>query len=181
MSQTNSPQRDGEPLEIEYKFLIIMPDPEILNRYGAVMSDIVQTYLISEDGSTERVRSRTTNGNVVYTHTRKNRLTAAVCQEYESEIDEAAYKDLLRRADPDKQPIRKQRYVINYQKMVYEIDVYPFWTDRAIMEVELEYEDQPIPYPPFARIIRDVTADKRYKNSSLAQKIPKEKIPISLR
>ena len=180
MSQTKHPQREGEPLEIEYKFLILMPKPELLFQYGAVMSDIIQTYLVSEDSSTERVRKRVTDGSAVYTHTRKKRISPAVCQEYEDEIDEETYNALLKKADPDKKPIEKQRYVVHYQKMNYEIDIYPFWTDRAILEVELEFEDQPIPYPPFAKIIRDVTADKRYKNSSLAQKIPKEKIPISL-
>ena len=59
---------------------------------------------------------------------------------------------------------------------MFEIDVYPFWNDRAIMEIELDYEGQEIVFPPEIQIIAEVTADKRYTNSSLAKQVPYDSI-----
>lgn len=59
---------------------------------------------------------------------------------------------------------------------MFEIDVYPFWTDRAIMEIELDDEGQDILFPPFIEIISEVTSDKRYTNSSLARHVPYDSI-----
>lgn len=59
---------------------------------------------------------------------------------------------------------------------MFEIDVYPFWTDRAIMEIELESEEQEILFPPAVQIITEVTSDKRYTNSSLARHVPYDSI-----
>ena len=36
------------------------------------------------------------------------------------------------------------------------------------MEVELENEAQEFPIPEFVSVIREVTSDKRYRNSALA-------------
>ena len=59
---------------------------------------------------------------------------------------------------------------------MFEIDVYPFWNDRAIMEIELDDEGQEIIFPPEIQIIREVTSDKRYTNSSLARQVPYDNI-----
>ena len=55
-----------------------------------------------------------------------------------------------------------------------EIDVYPFWTKQAILEIEISKENEHVDIPPYLIIMRDVTGDKRYKNYSLAQSIPEE-------
>ena len=51
----------------------------------------------------------------------------------------------------------------------FEIDVYPFWSDQAIMEIELSDPNEEIRFPEIIRVIREVTEDERYKNSSLAK------------
>ena len=61
-----------------------------------------------------------------------------------------------------------------YKDQRFEIDLFPFWSDRAIMEIELEREDQAVDFPPEINIIREVTEDRRYTNSSLAREIPME-------
>lgn len=165
---------EGTPLEIEYKFLIRMPDTEQLMRLGAQESAIVQTYLLSRDGQTERVRMRRYGDRTEYTHTRKERISPAVCREDEQSVSEEAYRELLGQADPRRNPIEKRRYCVPYEGYLYEIDVYPFWQDRAVMEVELEREDARFPIPPFVEVIRDVTADRRYKNSMLAVAVPQD-------
>ena len=59
-------------------------------------------------------------------------------------------------------------------KHLAEIDLYDFWQDRATLELELSAEDEAFTLPPFVRVLRDVTADKRYKNVNLARELPTE-------
>ena len=73
-------------------------------------------------------------------------------------------------ADPEKRPIRKTRYCLTEGHRCFEIDVYPFWNDRAIVEVELSDENEQVALPRRFRLIRDVTDDPSYKNSELAKR-----------
>jgi CYTH domain-containing protein len=51
----------------------------------------------------------------------------------------------------------------------FEIDIFPFWKDKAIMEVELKNENEEISLPNFIKIIKEVSEDENYKNHSLAR------------
>lgn len=167
---------DNTPYEIERKFLIQMPDLSWLAQ-TAEASRIVQTYLANDDPNvTERVRSRESCGLTVYTHTVKTRLSAIRRIERENEIDRETYETLIRRADPALRQIRKTRYCLRRNDLVYEIDIFPFWNDRAYLEVELSDETQSIPWPEELVCIREVTDDRRYSNASLARNIPMETI-----
>ena len=77
-------------------------------------------------------------------------------------------------ADTTKNQIRKTRYCLVYKNQYFEIDIFPFWKDKAIMEIELNREDQEIEIPKMIKIIKEVTDDERYFNASLA-KLNKEK------
>jgi CYTH domain-containing protein len=55
-----------------------------------------------------------------------------------------------------------------------EVDVYDFWQDRATLEFELESEAQSFTFPSCVRVIREITADARYKNVNLARELPQE-------
>ena len=72
--------------------------------------------------------------------------------------------------------IRKERYCLMYKGTYYEIDIFPFWNKQAYLEVELLSENEKIRIPEFIKVIREVTYDPRYKNSSLCNSIPKEEI-----
>lgn len=96
--------------------------------------------------------------------------------EYEREISADEYGALLERADESRVPIEKERYCLDYENQLFEIDIYPFYTDRAIMEIELENEEQKILFPPEIKIIREVTEDGRYTNKALAKTIPYDEI-----
>ena len=160
-------------MEIERKYLIAMPDEAVLQSADA--SEIVQTYLVSpKKGVTERVRARTSSGRAVYTHTVKHKLSAMTREEDEHEISAAEYAELLKRADAGRKPIRKMRYCLDYIGQLFEIDVYPFWTDRAIMEIELDSEEREVMLPPFIEVIKEVTGDGRYTNAAIAREIPAE-------
>ncbi|MBR3294180.1 MAG: hypothetical protein IKI69_07180 [Oscillospiraceae bacterium] len=162
--------------EIERRFLIRYPDLCWLDT-AAEKSAIVQTYLLSaEKGITERVRKRGGKEAFVYTHTTKKRISAARRIEIEEEIDEAQYRRLLQRADPARRTIEKTRYCLRENDLLFEIDVFPFWNDRAILEIELDDENQPFHIPAMIQCLREITRDKRYTNASLARAIPQDKI-----
>lgn len=83
----------------------------------------------------------------------------------------------MKSADLQRKTIIKTRYCIDCGEHTFEIDVFPFWDDRAIMEVELSHEDERFTVPQGIEMIREVTGDKRYTNSSLAREIPQDEIP----
>ena len=161
--------------EIERKYLIRMPDRAWLER-EAEGTEIVQTYLLSSPATTERVRRRGRGGVYVYTHTTKTKLSDLRRIEEEEEITEAEYERLLRRADPDRRVIRKTRWCFRYAGQLFELDVFPFWSDRAFLEIELKDEGQKVSLPPALTIVREVTSDPRYTNAALSVSVPCEDI-----
>ena len=161
--------------EIERKFLIEYPAIRILEEHpGCTKSEIAQTYLKTDNGFTSRVRKRTTGGVTKYIFTEKKRVNDLKCIENEREITKEEYNDLLKLADPERNTIEKTRYCLPCNGRIAEIDIYPFWTDRAIAEVEMEDETEEVALPDFIRVIREVTAEKAYKNASIAKSIPTE-------
>lgn len=163
--------------EIEKKFLIRYPSDEVLSLIDeGKRSRIVQTYLLSEEGITSRVRMREYFNGVKYTKTEKKRISFVSCFEDERTLTEAEYKKELEKADPKRNPIVKERLLLDFDGHTFEIDLYPFWDDRAIMEIELSAEDEAFENPPSIEVIKDVTEDKRYKNARLAIEIPYDEI-----
>ena len=168
------------PLEIERKYLIRMPDEGLLDSLAQGRAWIEQTYLSAEAGTTERVRvSRSPGGEPVYIHTVKKRRSSLTREELETEISREEYEALLRRADPALQVIRKTRWRIPFEGHTLEVDRFPFWADRALLEVELEDEAAAVTLPDWADLIREVTADGAYTNKALAASVPYEALPGS--
>lgn len=160
--------------EIERKYLIRMPDAAFLEA-AASPSEIVQTYLLRPAPLINaRVRKRGREGAWTYTHTQKIRVSELSRIEDEREISEEEYRALLQKADPSCNVIRKTRWVLPWRGQLFEIDVYPFWQRQAVMEIELENEEQAVELPPQIQILREVTDDDRYLNSSLSRHIPPE-------
>ena len=162
--------------EIERRYLIRYPNTEQLDILAS-KTRIEQTYLLKEDGwISNRVRKRGLDGAYVYTHTRKKRLSELTRIEDEHEITAEEYFELIRCADPERNIIKKYRYCLDYEGRMFEIDVFDFWQDRAIMEIELRSEDDEFELPPEIEIIKEISADKRYSNASLAKEILFEEI-----
>jgi CYTH domain-containing protein len=65
--------------------------------------------------------------------------------------------------------IRKTRYCLTHENQYFKIDVYPFWNDRALMEIELRDEKETVCFPGQVEIIKEVTDDGNYNSRSLAQ------------
>ena len=163
-------------LEIERKYLIRMPDEKELSAmHGCETWEVVQTYLMDgPDGSTHRVRSILTKGEIHYIHTIKRPLSQLSHEEWEVEVEKAEYEELLRQANPALNPIVKKRYRIPYEGQLLEIDVYEFWQDRATLEIELASEAQEVLLPDWLSIVRELTGERAYKNRFLAECVPME-------
>ena len=161
--------------EIERKYLIAYPDAAALAAMsGCRVKHIVQTYLGAPEGETRRVRRVEEGDAVRYIYTLKKRVSMIRAVEEERELTAAEYEALLCEADAALHPIRKTRYAIPHAGKMLEIDLYEFWQDRATLEVELESETEQIALPPYIKVIREVTEDKRYKNVNLAKEVPND-------
>ena len=159
------------PLEIERKFLIERPNLHLLEGFPhCERVDIIQTYLKPDGDSDEvRIRQRGANGNYIYYKTRKKKLSAMRRVEEEEKLSQEEYLALMVQADPAFRPIHKERYCLSENGLYYEIDIFPDWPDKAIMEIELHSEDQEIVFPEGISVIREVTDDPAYTNHELAR------------
>ena len=166
------------PLEIERKYLIAMPDRALLDRLCTRRDYIRQTYLSPEEpGTTERLRLRGCGDRAEYTHTVKRRLTDMTREEYEHTVSPREYRALLERADPALRVIEKTRWCIPHLDHTLEVDLFPFWSDRAFLEIELKDPNHTPPLPDWVSVIREVTEDRRYTNRALAEEVPMENVP----
>ena len=161
---------EPEPFEIERKYLIEYPDLRYLEGLPACRRvEIIQTYLNAPEGSEIRVRQRGEGGSYVYFMTEKHPIDGMKRVEVEKRLTKDEYLTLLMEADTSRRQIRKTRYCLTWEGTYYEIDIYPFWQDKAIMEVELRSEDVPVRIPKGIKVIREVTGEEAYKNASLAR------------
>lgn len=157
------------PFEIERKFLIEYPDTALLDAApNCEKVEIIQTYLKSGDGEEVRIRQRGSNGHYIYFKTIKKMITPIKRIEVEKRLSQDEYLALLMEADTDKRQIRKTRYCLTYEGQYFEIDIYPFWSKQAIVEIELGDESAEIYFPKLLHVIKEVTDDEYYKNASLA-------------
>ena len=166
---------EPNPFEIERKFLIKMPDISYLESLpNCEKVKIVQTYLKSEPGEEVRIRQRGIDGSYTYSKTRKIDVSQVKRVEIETRLTKEEYINELLNADLTKGQIIKDRYCLCYQNQYFEIDVYPFWNDSAIAEIELTNENDKIILPDFIKPICEVTNDPEYRNSNIASTLVKK-------
>lgn len=170
-----------DSIERERKFLVESVDWTGINEYHD--SIIVQTYLdnslfFSEPSTaTARIRARYFQPDhqkgpkaPIYTQTTKHHLGPGKNLEIEREISKEEYDEFLKKADPNKKSIRKERTCFNWDGQDFELDF--FMKPRSglqILEIELEADDTEVRLPPFIKIIREVTSEKEYSNAQIAQ------------
>lgn len=154
-------------VETEKKYLIDYPNFEELKKIGAYKTEISQTYLLCDFG-THRIRSGKTGDISTFFETIKIRISGMSAHEDEHIITKEEYDELMKDADPNKNTIYKDRYCFLYDGQYFELDVFSFWDDKAFLELELKKENQEVNLPPFVKVIKDVSNDKKYKNNYLA-------------
>ena len=149
-----------------------MPEKAWLLEASEEIWEIEQTYLAAKTGESARVRKIKTEETEKYILTVKRRISDIRREETEREISKSEYETFLKEADPARKTICKTRYRIRGGNHIFEIDVFPFWNDRAFLEVELSHEDEAFCLPNEVYILREVTEDRRYTNAALAREIP---------
>lgn len=165
----------GEPVptEIERKFLIKKPTEEEIKNLGCVSeTNIIQTYLTSEDPNVERrIRQRgSKKDGFNFYYTEKSNVCYGERIENERKISANEYINYLVEADHNLHQITKIRKCFIFDKRYYEMDIYPFSDEYAILEIELNDINEEINLPPL-NFVKEVTDDKNYKNHSIARKL----------
>ena len=158
------------PRDIKRRFLIDHPDINYLESLpNCQRVEISQTYLVAPEGEENRVRQRGVDGNYIYFQTKKKNIAGNERIRLERRLSKDEYIRLLMDADTSCRPIRKTRYCLTYMNQYFEIDVYPFWNDKAIIEIEQSDESAEIIFPEFVNVLKEVTDDEEYKNITLAK------------
>ena len=161
------------PFEIERKYLIEYPDLEWLQSIPSCEKvDIIQIYLKVDENEEIRVRQRGSDGHYIYYLTRKIRINEHKHLKTERRISENEYLNLIMNADASLGRIRKERYCLAYKNQYFQIDVYPFWKDKALAEIEMYDVSDEVFFPEQIKVIKEVTDDPEYKNASLAKHRP---------
>ena len=162
-------------VEIERKYIIAMPDIDILScQPEYTRSEITQIYIKSAPGETHRVRRRAYSDRVCFYETQKMRLDHISSTEIEGEISPERFDELALGMIEGTKPVVKTRHTFLYVGHTFEIDVYPEWRSTAIMETELRSREERAQMPEFIKILREVTGEKTYSNASMASAFPPE-------
>lgn len=161
----------GEPAppEIERKFLVEMPDlSEVEKLPGCRRVEIEQAYLPTANDERLRVRKWVEDGQAIYYKTRRRRLNGKKI-EVEERLTQRGYKEMLEEAGSALQLLHKTRYSISYDGQLFQLDLYPFWQDQAVVKLEMNEENGQVRLPPELKPIREVTGERAYKDYTLAE------------
>ena len=160
---------EPEPMIEKRKFLVEMPDLDALTaRYNALALDMMQTYLRMINPSVERrIRQQENGGDYLYFYTEKHTMADGAKWDTEKPISEKTYIRYLMEGDSGLHSVRKRKYRFIYEGCRFELDVYPFSKDKAVLFVYSGSANVAI--PPEIRVLRDVTGDPAYKNRQLAR------------
>lgn len=158
----------GLPLPVEkerlYKVEVIGEIP------GAIESQITQTYLVAEPGCEVRLRRREwSRGKVVNVHRSKKQISETQVIETERQVDNNLYEQMLQQADPYRSTIKKRRQSFIWKGQHFEIDNFlePV-SDLVILQSKGVAEQESVKFPPFVKVLEDVTGNVRYYNYHIA-------------
>lgn len=156
-----------QPIEEERKYLVTLTD----SIPDATESQITQTYLVAEKDTEVRLRRRGWNGKYVYVMTTKKRISAHEQIETERQINNSLYKTLLQQADPVRQTIHKLRKSFIWKGQYFELDTYQSpQPGLMILETKGVAEHEEVNFPPYIRVLEDITGRTEYYNFQLAKK-----------
>ena len=163
----------GEPIlnNVERKYLIKYPDIEKLKAFPSCRRvEIITTYLKSDSGREIRIRQRGIDGHYIYFQTSERAANDIQKVLIERRLSEKEYLKLLMDADTNLRQIRKTRYCVATKHQYFEIDIYPFWSDKAMMKVNLSGDDNEIVAPDGIEVIEDVTDNEEYGHIAMASR-----------
>ena len=151
---------------VEKKYLISMPDVEQLMKNKQCRKVHVKQHYIIDETRQEKekiVLRRENNKNFYYKVVKKNKV------KYSNSFTADKYINKLEDENKKFYHIHKDRYYYIFDSRCIKIDVFPFWKDKAILEVDVLNDRENIKFPKFVHIIEDVTDNEAYKNYYLAE------------
>lgn len=154
-----------QPYEEERKYIVELtgdlPD--------CIISEITQTYLVAEPGCEVRLRRRSWQGKHVNVHTMKKRVSDTEVLQTERQISNNLYNSLMQQADPYRQTIQKTRKSFIWKGQYFELDIFqkPV-SNLMILETKGVASDESVKFPPFVRVIEDITGNKKFYNYNIA-------------
>lgn len=161
---------EPEPLEIERKYVVeLMVKPRDIP--GCVEVAIEQYYVATPDPLEElRMRKRVVGRCAVYFETRKRTVRPGVRVERETAVSQESYAARLLSMHHGTRVVRKRRYCFVWKNQYFELDVFcgAHMSLPHLLEIELADERDTIEFPPFVRILKDVTGDLNLSNRALA-------------
>ena len=136
-----------------------------------IESEITQTYLVAEPGCEVRLRRRAWQGKNVYVHTTKKNLANGEELVTERQIRSNLYQSLLQQADPYRQEIQKTRKSFIWKGQYFELDNFqkPV-SGLMILETKGIAEKESVNFPPFIKVVKDITGVQQYYNYDIALK-----------
>ena len=136
-----------------------------------ITSEITQTYLVAEPGCEVRLRRRGWEGKYVNVHTTKTPISDNEMVQTERQISNNLYNSLMQQADPYRHTIKKIRKSFIWRGQYFELDDFsePV-SGLMILETKGVASDESVKFPPFIRVIEDITGNKKYYNYNIALK-----------
>ena len=168
----------GVPIPIDSfkKYLISMPnllklEKDFYCNFSKV--EITRTYLINKNNaSIERSVIKTgADGDNAYYYNEKRHFEGYDKIDVERHISKKEYISLLSGNNVRIKEIKKTRYGFVWNNKYYELDVFDFWKDKAILKVQLTDRSDEVEVPSVLNVLMDITNDMSYTNFSLAQNI----------
>ena len=155
------------PLEKEDKFLIEPFDPSIIP-VKWTESQITQAYLVSPEPERNGGSGLGATARASRTSTRSSGMSAPASapKRRKSILSESEHRALLWLSDPKRAVIVKRRICFFSHEQFFEVDLFESpQKGLALMEAERTDLTPVLEMPPFIKVIRKVTGDKRYSNA----------------
>lgn len=154
-----------QPIEEERKYMV-----EISGELPECTESIItQTYLVGDPGVEIRLRRREWAGKFVNILTTKTKVSQTEELVTERQIANNLYESMLQQADPYRHTIHKLRKSFIWKGQYFELDSYQGALDGlVILETKGIRCHEDVKFPPFLRVIKDITGNKDYYNYTLA-------------
>lgn len=163
-------------LRIQKKYLVSLNDSDLsfLNQENATTIHIEQTYLETTPYE-KRLRKRTYKGESTYELTiqkkGENGKSILVSTKHLTDKEYQRFLELY----PHFQTLEKDRTSFMYNRQYFNLDVFPFNGNMAILEVYPTNENSIINIPSDFKIIKEVTDDPNYQMANMVNVLSEER------
>ena len=170
-------------IEVERRFIVKLP--QSWTAFAEMLDNVIdvkrieQAYLIKKPGEEQAARVRKTiQGMRGKTETKyefnqkKSTGDTGANKEKEFSITEKQYHNYLKQIDPNQYVVEKVRFVFKWHDQIFELDLFKGrLKGLAILEIELDNSvHEAVELPPFLKVVKEITKDKRFNNFEMAKK-----------